>query len=169
MGALTDVYVAATSGSDGGGNGSSGNPYKTVQHVLNNVAKDTTNGNYITLSGKDTLSASLSFSTWGASDSTAHTVLRNWTGGPDGQGELDGNNGNVKIFNSGGQFIHFIGLKLGNTGSAVVVENSGANYFIDCEIHTSTGGGLLLWNGSTNGGAFNCYVHNCGGTGVYVW
>jgi hypothetical protein len=169
MGALTETYVATTSGDDATGDGSSGNPFQTVQHVLDNVTRDTTNGDKIFVSGEDVLSASLDFTTWGSPTLTAKTVLRNWVGGPDGAGGLDGNNGNFALWNK--NHVSAIGLNLHNTGTEkiVIVDGDGRNYFQDCVFFDNSNGWALDNNGGANhGGVFGCSFSNCGGVALHA-
>jgi len=164
MGALTNVYVAATSGNDGTGDGSSGAPYKTLQYLLNNHTKDTTNGNFINLSGTDVLSASLSLATWGAGSATARQVFRTWVGGPDGDGVIDGNAGNFVIFAGGVNYITFYDLELTNTGTASILTNLQFGEVINCIVHKSGTTGIHC-GGGTNF-ISNNYIYDCAVVGV---
>jgi hypothetical protein len=164
--AQTLVYVDAVGGSDGTGDGSSGNPYQTMQYALdqNSAGGD---GHIFYLQGTDTLTGALTLATFGNPSMTSPLWFVQWPGQT--QGYLDGD-GTYAIYDSTVRDnIGFAGLKLGNCGSALIVRVD--NYFtlVNCEIQGSSainpvmGYGISVFS--------NNYIHsfsNANATGLYI-
>lgn len=167
MGALTNYYVDPSGGSDTTGNGTSGNPWQTVQKALNTITRDTTNGDKINVKagGTDTLSSALSFATYGTPSATAPLMIRGYTSSADdgGIGTISGG-GSVAIINSGSVAdIKLVDMHLTNCGAATIVTLGGRSLLLNCELDTTTGGGFT--SGTNNSSVINCFFHNIGAIG----
>lgn len=165
MSAPNLYYVDPNAGSDAGGvTGAIGNPWKSVQHALNTITRDATNGDQINLKAgtSDILAAVLSLATYGSP--AAPLVFRGYTSaaGDGGVGVLDGNNLNNSIFSGAQTYINFIDMRCTNTGSATVLNLSGGYcQIVRCEVDTSTGSGII--SSGTAGHVIGNYVHDIGG------
>lgn len=93
MGAPTDYYVDPDSGDDASGDGSSGSPWKTIQHALDNITQGADGDQINIKSGTaDTLTAALDVTgTYGTPTGDKPLILRGYTSSADdgGEGEID--------------------------------------------------------------------------------
>ena len=77
----SNYYVDPGSGSDITGDGSSGNPWASVQHALDNITRNTTNGDQINIkAGTDlVLTQTWSNATYGNANANAPCIFRGYT------------------------------------------------------------------------------------------
>lgn len=168
--ALSHYYVSPASGSDATGDGSIGTPWKTVQHALNNITRNATDGDQINVQAgaADVLSASLSLATYGTPTGAAPLVLRGYTSaaGDGGVGVLSGGGVCSIIAHVGLNYTHLCDLRLTNTGANYVVGYL-YNYssIVNCEVDTSSSHGILT-NGVTR--VVGCNIHDIGAHGIYA-
>lgn len=153
--AITEIYVdPAINGNSG--TGTSGDPYGDLQYALNTVTRDATNGNRFNIKAgtAETLAAALTLATYGTPTVGAPLVFQGYTSaaGDGGIGEISGA-ATYSIYlasgNSNKQYIHFYDLKMGNSGSAVLLDLAGLGNVVNCELY-----------GSSNANGLNCQVGN---------
>lgn len=91
----TNYFVDPLGGNDGSGDGSIGNPWATVQHALDNITRDTTNGDQINVrdTAEDVLTNDLDPTTYGSPGILSRLVIRGYTNTANdgGRGGIDGN------------------------------------------------------------------------------
>ena len=161
--ALTDYYVDPLSGSDTTGDGlSDGTAWQSVQHALDNITRNTVDGDRINIKAgtAEVLTGSLSFATFGTPSILAGLVLQGYASaqGDGGIGEIDGNGNNV----SANSYVSYIDLKIHNgaaTGDLIKVTQAVA---VNCEVYDA-------FNGIDSGiysSIVNCYVYNCDNYGI---
>ena len=75
--ALTAYYVDSDIGTDTGA-GTTGDPYGNIQHALDTVTRDSTNGDIFYGKGSETLGGIINDTTYGTPTSTAPCVLAKW-------------------------------------------------------------------------------------------
>jgi hypothetical protein len=164
MATPTQYYVDPGGGNDTTGDGSIGTPWATVQHALDNITQDTTNGDQINIKAgtADTLSASLSLATYGSPSKVL--IFRGYTSAANdgGIGEIDGN-GSYSIISTTAFYVVFCDMELHNSGSAAVLSLGSGTQVVNCEIHNTTGSGLII---NTFTIATLNYIHNCGTYGI---
>ncbi len=152
MAVPNNYYVDPASGSDSTGTGTIGNPWSTLQHAIDTITKDTTNGDQINVKAgsADVLSATLSVSSY-SPDVSRPLIIRGYTSSANdgGIGEIDGNGGRIAPV---GTFAIYIDMKLGNQGSSKLYGMAAYN----CEICDSTSTSF----GSDIRDYFNCYFHD---------
>lgn len=167
--AITQYYVdPAIAGNSG--TGTIGDPYGDLQYALDQITRDSTNGDQINVKAgtSEVLTASLSLATYGTPTGAAPLVLRGYTSAADdsGIGVIDGG-GNFAIWSgSSNDYIHMVDLRLTNSGANWNVAFRNYCSLTNCEIDTGSSGGLLLIGPST---VLRCYVHGFTGShGIYA-
>lgn len=170
MGTPTYYYVDPAAGTDdtaGGRGDSAGDPWASIQFALNNITRDATNGDQINVKADqgphvdDVLAAILDFSTYGTPAEATPCIIRGYASAANdgafeagtGIGGIDGNNGNFSISSTG--FVYYVHMHLHNTGTAVIA----VARFVQCELDTSTGGGVFGISNSVMG----CHLHDISG------
>lgn len=179
--AKSEYYVDPLNGSDTTGDGlSDATAWQSVQHALDNITKNTTDGDRINIkdTADDVLSATLDFTTIGSYAYTYSLVFQGYTStaGDGGIGGISGGGGNFSI--SGGSYKNWKDMRLHNTGTATIlttarssVENctfeNGSNgvshnigSILGCRFYDLTGAGVVTYrsivaqnhfeNGTTN-------------------
>lgn len=160
------VYVDPATGDDGTGDGSSGNPYASIQGAHDNYGSwSTTSANTIRLANTaaDVLSATIAIT---IATTEAPLIIEGWDNGGSltatiyrGQvvtcGEIDGNDAVASIF-SNEPYLVLRRLKMHSTTSYVVWAAANSSV-IECEIFN--GATRILYAGSNNL-IYGCYVHN---------
>lgn len=76
----TNYWTDYVSGSDSTGDGSELNPWKTMQHALNTITKDSTYGDCINLLSDETIAATLDFSAYGTPSDLGRLTFRGANG-----------------------------------------------------------------------------------------
>jgi len=164
--ALTEVYVDPSIAGDSGA-GSSGDPYGDLEYALEQVTRDTSNGDRFNVkAGTDeVLEFALDIVTdYGTPTEAAPLVFQGYTtaAGDGGIGGISGG-GSVAIVDlTTLDYVAFIDLHLHNTGSAQIVDLDFNCSLIRCEIDNSTGTGKnieLAWYAVIMG----CHIHNHAG------
>lgn len=140
--AVTQYYVDPGGGNDTTGTGAIGTPWKTVQHALDSITRNSTDGDQVNVKAgtADVLGAALSLVTYGTPTAAAPLIFRGYTAtaADGGRGEIDGDGNGV--ISSAAPGIHFIDMKLGNTGANDILDLSGGyNICAGCELHHSSG------------------------------
>lgn len=159
---FVDPAINANSGA-----GTLGSPYGDLQYALNTITRDATNGDiiYIKSGTAEVLTASLSLATYGTPVLTAPLSLRGYTAAAEdgGQGEISGN-GSFSICSATPDGLSYSNLRMGNCGSAAVLSLGRFGGIFNCDIHTSTGNGVV---GNTDGSpVVNSIIRGISGTGV---
>ena len=165
MAAPTAVFVRPLDNDDNG-DGSEGDPYGDLEYALEQTTRDATNGNifHVKAGTSEFLEFALDIVTdYGTPTIAAPLIFRGYTSAAadGGQGVLDGG-GSISIVDlSTLDFVHFIDMRLTNTGSNTIAVLDDKCSFTNCEIDTSSGVGLNL---GTAGKVLNCYFHGLTGT-----
>lgn len=161
----TDYYVdPSIAGASGAG--TVGDPYGDIQHALDTVTRDATNGDRFNIkSGTDEiLAATLGLATYGTPAETAPLIFQGYTStaGDGGIGGIDGNAGNFAMMAATG-YVSWIDMHLHNTGTAGVVTCGTQNCIYNCEVDTTTGIALAL---SSYSRIMNNHIHTFGTYGI---
>jgi len=171
--AVAHCYVDGTSGNDSTGDGTVGNPWQTVQKALDTPSgwpsggtNASSDGNQINLKNANTLSSSITWTTWVATITVNvdnPLIIRGYTTSANdgGVGEINGNGAVSNIFSttSTPSSVILINLKLHNTTAYVIGIGSGWRLFL-CEIYNGSG----LLNLGSNAWVVACYLHTVNGT-----
>lgn len=161
--AYTEYYVDPGGGNDTTGDGTIGTPWKTVQHALDTITRNATDGDRINVKAgtADTLGAALSLATYGAPVGASPLIIQGYTSaaGDGGIGEINGA-GSYAIISTTG-CIRFADMKLGNCGSAVILTMGELSEIWNCEVHTTSG--IAVIPGMTMRIVGN-WFHDCTGT-----
>lgn len=173
MAAPTDYFVDPSIAGDSGA-GSLGDPYGDLQYALNQITRDATNGDRINIKAgtAELLTTSLSLATYGTPSLNAPLIFQGYASAA-GDGDLDagtgigaidmqGNNATIIARGAGISFIH---TECFGTGSSAVLEIGIDQNVIECEIHESTGGGII-GNSQNRCSALGNHVHDTGGSGI---
>lgn len=164
--AITEVYVDPSLDSNSGA-GTSGDPYGDYQYCFSTGSHDTTNGTRVNVKAgtAEDLAAALDLSGWGTPTADAPLLIQGYTSvpGDGGIAEIDGGGSYGMFASADTDFIAIIDMKMGNSGSATVVDLDNDITMINCEIHTSTGIGIDI---DSRGFVGNCYVHDVDATGI---
>lgn len=142
-------------------------PWRSAQGACDLITRDSTNGDQINVIAgtSQTLSASLSLTTYGTPTAAAPLVIRGCTATADdgGQGVLDGNAGDFTIIAGRPVDLVLRDLRLRNTAGANVLELGARNQVYNCEVDT-TAANVSLVGISTNANCIvaHCYIHDVG-------
>lgn len=163
---LTNYFVDPGGGSDVTGDGTIGTPWATVQHALDTITRNATDGDRVNIKAgtADVLGATLSLATYGTPTAAAPLIFQGYTATADdgGQGELDGG-GAVGIWATASTGVSFVDLKLGNCGAADIIDTKDYGVCANCELHHSSGFAVDAV------GPFEvvgCYIHDMTGATV---
>ena len=156
--ALTETYVDPSINANSG-TGTIGDPYGDLQYALDTMTRDGTNGDRLNLKSgaTETLTASLTLTTYGTPTATAPLVIQGYTttAGDHGRGIIDGTT--VSVFNSTAydyvslidldltssavnstlildNYSTFINLTVANTGTGDAIQSDFYSIVINCEI-----------------------------------
>lgn len=166
MGALTEVYLDPSIAADSG-SGTSGDPYGDLQYALDQVTRDSTNGNRFNIkAGTDeVLTGALSLTTYGTPTLGAPIVFQGYTSsaGDGGQGGISGNGSNA-VISTTADGVHFKDMHLHNCGAADILTLDRFNSVVDCELDDTTGSAIVLNDESAH--VIGCNIHNIGTYGV---
>lgn len=170
MAAPTETYVDPNiAGASGAG--SIGDPYGDIQHALDTITRDGTNGDRINiLAGTDEiLGAALTLATYGTPAVEAPLIFQGYTSaaGDGGVGGISGAATYSIIASTTIDAVSFIDMHLHNTGSNVMVQTNDYWIFINCEFDNGGDGTNGALDMDRYGHVFNCYFHNISGPGVY--
>lgn len=159
----TQWFIDYQNGSDSTGNGTSGNPYKTLKHLMTTHSHDTTNGDDIVMSGNVLEVLTESISTTVASNSWAPTNQFNQVTIRGAAGSATGFDGNATYSSDPGANFTMANLELRNSGTAAVVAD--ATWIANCVIHNN-----LAQSSSTIaiGRLVNCYIYNVDCSSTYL-
>jgi hypothetical protein len=155
--AATHKYIDPLSGSDVTGDGSSGNPWATLQHALDNTTYNASGGNVFNLvaGAPDVLTAALDFTTFGEPTSLDGPCIFRGEGG---LGAIDGDGGSI-IAMSWLPYIHLVDLDLYNSGNNVLIEIGDHARVIGCTLH-NVGTAICLSVG-TNAFILGNHLYGC--------
>ncbi len=167
---MSNYYVSPGSGNDTTGNGTIGTPWATVQKALNTITRNATDGDTINVQAgtADTLTAELSLTAYGTPTPAAPLIFRGYTATANdgGIGEIDGA-GSVAIYDAGNNanksYIHFWGMKLGNTGASRVIRMQAYSSLVNCELHTSAATQAVYFH-NVSIRVVGCLFHSLSGT-----
>jgi hypothetical protein len=165
MGTPTQYYVDPAINANTG-SGTIGDPYGDLQHALNTVTRDATNGDQFNVKAgtSEVLSSALSFTTYGTPTATAPCIIRGYTSAANdgGIGVVSGGGSVACINNSSLGHIKLIDMRFTDCDSNAVITLGNPTLILNCEVDTSTGVGISITAGSVIG----CFIHNIGGNGV---
>ena len=165
--AITETYVdPAIAGASGAG--TVGDPYGDLQHALDTMTRDSTNGDRINIkAGTDEiLGAALTLATYGTPTIAAQLFFQGYTtaAGDGGIGGISGD-GSYSVFDSSSlDYVSFIDLHLHNCGGNQIVRVDQGCLFYNVEFDNSTTHGLYCGKNTT---IIACYFHNIGGYGIF--
>lgn len=142
---MANYFVDAGGGSNTTGNGSAALPWATVQHALNTITRDATNGDQINVKAGTplVLSAPLSLAAYGTPAINTPLVIRGYTAAADdgGIGVIDGA-GLYSIYradtNSNKGHVHFWDMHLRNSGAAILLQLRNYSTCVNVELSHST-------------------------------
>jgi len=146
MGARTNYFVRPVNGDDAGGDGlTHATAWKTTQYALNNITRNTSNGDAVNLcdEGTDTTTATLSLSTYASTASrAAPLMIQGYTATPQdgGIGVLDGNSAHSIFTATSFEALNLFDLTLQNPGSNACVSFYRWGNIINCEFIGGTKG-----------------------------
>ena len=167
MAAPTETYVDPSIAGNSGA-GTIGDPYGDLQHALDTMTRDATNGDRINIkAGTDEiLTGTISLATYGTPTLSATLTFQGYTSaaGDGGQGGIDGN-ATYNIHTAAGDGIQWKDLRLHNCGSAAVVGLARFGILENCEIDNTTGDGVQIF-GIGWASCVGCHIHNIGGYGI---
>lgn len=157
--ALTETYVdPAIAGNSG--TGTIGDPYGDLQYALDTMTRDSTNGDRLNIKAgtAEVMAAAISLATYGTPTATAPLVFQGYTAtaGDGGIGEISGG-GSVSIMNGGQSSVHFVNMKLGNTGAQRIFSMGNYCLLLNCELTGSSASSAVLFSVVI---MHRCYVHS---------
>lgn len=159
--AITNYYVDPAINADSG-TGTIGDPWGDLQYALNNITRNSTDGDQINIKAgtAEVLTATLSLSTYGTPSQEAPLIVRGYTSaaGDGGQGDVNGNAGGFSIISSVSN-VFFIDMKLRNTGGAVILNLASNCGVIQCEVSHATGNNNAI-TGGVGCAVVGCYIHD---------
>lgn len=161
------VYYVDPAINANSGAGTIGSPYGDLQYALNTITRDATNGDiiYIKAGTPEYLTAALSLATYGTPTLNGPLSLRGYASvaGDDGIGEIDGS-GAYSICTATPDGLSYRNLRMGNCGSATILTIGRFGGLYNCDIHTTTGNGLI--GSSDVSPLVNCIIRGISGVGV---
>jgi len=175
MASPNSYFVDPVGGNDTTGDGSIGTPWASVQKALDtaDLATTDTTGAQINVKsgGADTLTAALDVDgtgKYGNPTVDAPLIIRGYdlVENDGGIGEIDGNNTYGIINDNVVDNITFIDMKMGNCGSAQILDLDRYITIIRCELYGSSAGiGVEMTNYNT---VIDCYIHSCTGANAAI-
>lgn len=168
MGQLTNYFVAPGTGSVTG-SGTLASPWtgaNVVQHALDNITRDTTNGDRINVQANgsiDLLTAELDFSTYGAPTIAVPLYIEGYTTvqGDGGVGKIKGAGGAASVYAGNGVSFVFLDID-GNQTSGDIVDGNDI-YMTYCTVHGGSAGGIKT---SAYSSILYTHVYDIGGWGI---
>lgn len=135
-----DPSIAAASGS-----GTIGDPYGDLQHALDTITQDTTNGDRVNVKAgtAESLAATLNLTTYGTPTAAAPLIIQGYTSAADdgGYGVIDGA-GSYGSFSGTQDYIFLKNMECRNSGAAVTV-NLDRNCLVEACVFSNNTAGLL--------------------------
>lgn len=146
--ALTAYYVDSDIGTDTGA-GTSGDPYGNIQHCLDTITRDSTNGDIIYGKGSETLGGALSFATYGTPSKADRLVLSRW----DADWTLTAQNSSTAIIASAVSWVDYLDIIFdGNSCTTTSTIDAAINEFKGCTFRDSaynSNNGMVNCSGNT--------------------
>lgn len=175
--AITHSYVDPVAGSDALGDGSIGNPWKTLQWAFDHLVRNVADGNQVNLraTGPHVNAAALDLTTFiagGALASAAPLILRGYTAAANdgGVGEIDCNGATMWASNTY-DYMVFADLEMHTFGDNDGVYLDQYITLYRCEVHKGVSAPNVKRLVRVGAGArvAGCHIHDTGtaGTGVY--
>lgn len=162
MGTPTKYEYNFDTGNDATGDGSPGNPYKTVQGALDDITQGVGGDEIVPQNNTaDTTSAPLSLATYGTPSESQPL----WIGDASGAviGDIDGGGTNSIFDSTSIDFLHFVYMRLHNTGSNRIVQFNNHCSVIGCIVENTTADAI---EGDDNIYVRDTYLYNIGGIGI---
>jgi hypothetical protein len=165
--AITESYVDPAINAASGA-GTVGDPWGDLQHALDTMTRDGTNGDRINIkAGTDeVLTAALDLSTYGTPSQTAPLIIQGYTTAAEdgGIGGISGNGTYATFDSTAIDYTGIIDMHVHNSGSARPLKLRNEIYLENVEIDNTTTDGVFAVG--VNWVIHNCYFHNCGDAGV---
>lgn len=165
---MGNIYCDFSSGNDSTGDGTSGNPYKTLQVAINDAAPVTNSGDTVWVgdTSAEVLTTSIYFDSMGAVSNRYHLVIRGWdiSAGATSAGTatIDGNDAVSTIFVAGKSGINLLNLKfMSATGN--LLDMGAQCQLYECEL---TDWGTAAWDIANDAILINNYIHDDGGSSL---
>lgn len=166
--AITNYYVAPSSGNDTTGNGlTDGTAWATVQKALDTITQGA-GGDRINVKNDsgvdDVLTAALNLTTYGTPSATQPLVIQGYTStvGDGGKGGIDGDATYSIMIETAANWVHFIDMHLHNTGAAQVLHLNNDCGLIRCEVDNSSYATRSIDFAGTCT-VVGCHIHNLAG------
>jgi len=166
--AIIQYYVDPDAGNDTTGTGIVGAPWKTVQHALDNITQDTTDGDQINVKAgtEDVLTAALDLTTYGTPAVAYWLHIRGYTSAANdgGIGGISGDGSYTMFANANLDYISLVDMHLHNSGTSQVVRLDNSIYMENCEVDSGLDG-IYIDNSCR---VINCFVHNIDNYGIRI-
>ena len=163
--APTETYVDPSLDSLSGA-GTSGDPYGDLQWALDQMTRDSTDGDRVNVKAgtAEVTTGTLTLATYGTPTATAPLIIQGYTSaeGDEGVGEIDGN-GSFGCFAATEDYVTVADMHIHNGGSAVLLNFDNFCSAFRCEINNTSANGMHF---DINGEATQCNIHDVGGEGV---
>jgi hypothetical protein len=164
---FVDPSIAAASGA-----GTIGDPYGDLQHALDTITRDSTNGDKINIkAGTDeVLSSAMSLATYGTPTVAAPLWLVGYTSAEDDQGVggIDCNGNAFYAAASTQDGFQFIDLEIHNCAGNRCINLDNDVSLIRVEIHNLTGASSPAVDIDNRGILLGCYLHNINDVGYAI-
>lgn len=160
--AITDIYVDPSINANSGA-GTIGDPYGDLQYALDQTTSQGADGDRFNIKAgtAEVLAASLSITSGygGTPSATQPLVFQGYTSsqGDGGIGEISGNATYEILATNTYDYLCFIDLKMGNTGSNSVIRPDLNCTLLRCEIHTSSA--QYMMSCDTYCAVVDCHFH----------
>lgn len=156
--AITQIYIDPAINAASGA-GTIGSPYGDLQHALNTVTRNATDGDIFNVKAgtSEILAAALSLATYGAPTQAAPLIIRGYTStaADGGQGVIDGAATYSIINLATTDNLWLVDMRLTNVGANNLFLARNSCKAIHCEFDTGTGHGINLGTGAL---VMNCHV-----------
>lgn len=169
MGVPSEVYIDPSSGSDGSGDGSIGNPYQTLSYAHDNHAKGTDGTRYNIKSGSTDITSNVSVS-FASGTSDAPLYIQGYTSaaGDGGIGAVD--TGTANFFGSSWNYVHVQDMEVSCSTLSVGQYSSIVNSTINGNISAASQYAKVIGNevngtitlNSGNDARYNKITHSSG-------
>ena len=167
--ALTHYYVDPGGGSDSTGDGSIGTPWASIQHALDTITRNSTDGDQINLKAgtADVLAAPLSLATYGTPTYLAPLVIRGYSNEPNdrGMGAIHPS-GAFSCIDNSFTYVLLADLEFSCLPNSYALSSTGTQMHVyRCQV---TGGGRGISLSGMGVSVVGCYVEVSSGAGISI-
>jgi len=165
--AFTDYYVDPSINANSG-TGTIGDPFGDLQYALDSVTRNSTDGDRFNVKSgtSENISSGISVAAYGNGTASAPLIIQGYTSlaGDGGRGVIDGGSSATTIFGNNSCTVHFVDMDLQNTAFDIIEACGQFSHFIGCKISNSGYEGITL---NYYGRVFNCEISGFGRYGIY--